>query len=180
MKRMLLMAAVAGLVCLQRGTAAQDATEKITDEQFVAKAASGGSTEVEAGKLALRNSQTNEVKTFAQRMVDDHSRANQQLLTLAGKKQIRVPKTIDPKHQAALDRLGRLNGSDFDKAYAEQMVKDHKETIELFEAESRDGKDVELKAFALQTLPILKSHQKMARDLDGQVNPKSKDSGERR
>ena len=179
MKRLLLMAAVAVLVPLHRGTAAPDPTETITDDQFVTRAAVGGSTEVESGKMALRNSQTAEVKSFAQRMIDDHTKANQQLLTIAGRKQIRVPKILDAKHQHALDRLGRLQGSEFDKAYAEQMLKDHKETVALFEAEARDGKDAELKGFATETLPILKEHLKLAQALAGRFGAGVKSADKR-
>jgi putative membrane protein len=179
MQRTLVMAAVAALLVLSRGTAAQDASETITDGQFVAKASSSGSTEVEAAKLALRSSQTNEVKAFAQRMITDHTRANQQLLALAGKKQIPVPKTIDAKCQQALDRLSRLQGSEFDKAYSEQMVKDHKEAVALFDAESRQSKDAELKGFASQTLPTLKEHLKMAQELNGEKDQGSKNSDKR-
>lgn len=168
MKRMLAMAGLVGLVFCGRETIAQTAAETITDEQFVAKASSSGATEVDAAKIALRSSQTNEVRAFAQRMIDDHTKANQQLLTLAGKKGYKVPKTIDAKCQQALDKLSRFQGSDFDKVYAEQMVTDHKEAVALFDAEARNGKDPELKALAAQTLPALREHLKMARNLAGE------------
>jgi len=168
--------ALAGMLSLVPAAVADEPGGTITDEQFVAKATSAGSAEVEAGKLALRGSQTEEVKTFAQRMITDHTKANQELLILAGKKRIPVPKQIDAKHQQMLDRLARLQGSELDKAYAEQMVKDHKEAVELFEAESRHGKDAELKAFADRTLPTLKEHHRMARKLAGEKDEGSKSS----
>lgn len=179
MKRVLLVAAVAALVPLHRGAAAPDATERLTDEQFVRKAAAGGATEVEAGKMALRNSQTAEVKSFAQRMINEHTRVNQQLRSTADRKQIRVPNIIEPQRQRALDRLARLQGPDFDRAYAEQMLKDHRETLTLFEAEARDGKDAELKAFATDTVPVLKQHLELARTLAGRFGKSVKSADKR-
>jgi putative membrane protein len=167
MKRVLLMTAVAGLVCLHRGAAAPDATESIADDQFVVKAAASGSKEIQASKLALRLSETKEVKAFAQRLIDDHSRVNRQLLDLAGRKKIAVPDVLQPEELRALDRLGRLKGPAFEKAYTEQMVKDHRDAITLFDAESRAGKDADLKTLATQTRRMLREHEETARTLRG-------------
>jgi len=157
----LLAAAAAGLAAAQETAAPAD------DADFVSKAAVGGSTEVALSKMALERASDPEVKTFARRMVTDHTSANEKLLTLAGRKRINVPRTIDAKHQQALDRIARTQGSDFDKAYTKQMVTDHEETVTLFKNEASNGKDPDLKAFANQLLPTLQDHLKMARRLNG-------------
>jgi putative membrane protein len=151
-----------------QATTAQQPAGTLTDDEFVAKAAIGGSTEVALSKLALRQASSQDVKTFAQQMVTDHTAANKELLTLAGKKQIPVPRAVDAKHQAAVDKLGKLEGAEFDKAYAHQMVLDHKETVALFQAQAESGQDADLKGLATKLLPKLKHHLQMARNLAGE------------
>jgi putative membrane protein len=151
-----------------QATTAQQSAGPVTDNEFVAKAAIGGSTEVALGKLALRQASSQDVKTFAQQMVTDHTAANKELLTLAGQKQIPVPRAIDAKHQEAVDKLGKLQGAEFDKAYAHQMVLDHKETVALFQSQADSGQDADLKGLATKLLPKLKHHLQMARNLAGE------------
>lgn len=153
------------------------ANATITDDQFVAKAAIGGSTEIALAKIALRQASNADVKQFAQQMISDHTAANQQLLTLAGRKQIPVPRKVDAKHQECVDKLGRLQGAEFDKEYAKQMVKDHKETVELFQSESSRGQDADLKAMATNLLPKLQQHLKMARNLAGEADDSTQRTG---
>jgi putative membrane protein len=167
------MLAVAGLLGWARGASADEPSERISDDQFVAKAACCGSTEVEMGKLALRNGESAQVKTFGQRLLIDHNAADQKLLAMAGRKQIVVPRTLDAKHQEEINKLAKLQGAEFDRAFAEQMVKDHKAAIDLFESESKNGKDAEIKDYARQTLPNLKQHLRMARDLNSEKDDKS-------
>jgi putative membrane protein len=174
MKPLLSALTLAGLLSVALPARAQERTDSTSDDHFVAKAATCGSTEVELGKWALRNGMNPQVRSFGQHLVDDHARANQQLLTLAGKKQIGVPKTIDAKQQEEINRLSRLQGAEFDREFAKRMIKNHKEAIELFEKQSENGKDPELKAFATQTLPKLKEHLRTARALAGENEDGSK------
>jgi len=146
---------------------AQESAPANPDNDFVQKASVGGSTEVALSKLALEKGSSDAVKRFAEQMVTDHTMANQELLTLAGRKNIPVPKKVDAKHQAAVDKLGPLQGEEFDRAYGKQMVQDHEETVDLFEKESAQGQDDDLKALATKLLPKLRDHLKMARDLPG-------------
>jgi len=161
---------VAGCVGLLPFVAAgqqQQQSGAVSDDQFVAKAATSGSAEVELGKMALRNAGSAQVKSFGQHMIDDHTQANQELLAIAGRKQIAVPRTVEPKQQECINKLTRLQGADFDKEYAKAMVKDHEEAVNLFQGESQQGRDADLKAFAAKTLPKLKDHLRMARELNG-------------
>lgn len=177
MRRFMVAAAVGCLALIgARLTAAQDdsAGGPTDDRDFVAKAAVGGSTEVALGKMALQRASDDGVKKFAQQMVTDHTMANQQLLSLAGKKQIPVPREIDAKHQQAVDMLGRLQGAEFDKAYMKQMVKDHEETVALFKGQASKGQDPDLKALATQLLPKLEQHLSMARQMSGAAGDEPK------
>ncbi|MBT0627716.1 DUF4142 domain-containing protein [Pseudomonas fluorescens] len=131
---------------------------------FVDDAAQGGITEVEAGKLALEKSSSADVKTFAQHMVTDHTKANQELTALAKKLDIEVPDDAaltDKAKKAILE----MRDESFDKAYANNQVAAHEKTVELFQKEAASSDNAELKAFAAKTLPTLEAHLKMAKEL---------------
>ena len=131
---------------------------------FVKKAALDGLTEVEAGKVALSKSQDPEIRSFAQRMVTDHGKANAELESLATRKGITAPKKLDADHLALLDSLKSKNGKDFDQAYAEHMNMDHSKAIALFES-AAGSNDPDLAQFAKKTLPTLKEHKELAQNL---------------
>jgi putative membrane protein len=139
------------------------------DETFVMKAAKGGMAEVQLGKLATEKASSDEVKKFGQRMVDDHGKANDELKTLAQSKNITLPTDLDPKDKTLHDRLAKLSGADFDKAYMRAMLTDHLKDVSEFRTESRSGNDPDVKAWAAKTLPTLEDHLKMARDANGAV-----------
>jgi putative membrane protein len=144
---------------------------------FVMEAAGGGVKEVEAGRIASTRASNAEVKAFAQKMVDDHGKANEELKSLASSKQITLPDdaAAKAKHEKALARLEKLDAAAFDKAYMDEMVKDHQKTVALFEREAKSGSDAELKAFAEKTLPTLREHLKMATDIRGKLGAKTSD-----
>lgn len=133
---------------------------------FVKKAAQDGMTEVEAGKVALSKSEDPSVRSFAERMVADHSKANAELSSIAQAKGIEVPKQLDAEHQSMVDALSAKSGSDFDREYSQHMNMDHKKAIALFEAASK-SKDADLAGFAKKTLPTLKQHKQLAEKLPG-------------
>jgi len=135
-----------------------DADKPLTDKQFVETAAQGGMTEVELGKLAADKASSPDVKKFGSDMVTDHSSANDQLKSLADKKGIAVPSTLDAKHQAMVDKFQHLSGPAFDKAYVKAMVKDHEKTADTFRTESTSGQDPDVKAFAGDTLKTIEMH----------------------
>ena len=105
-----------------------------------------------------------QVKRFAQMMIDDHTKANDELKALAQSKSIELPQDIG-KHQKDYDKLAKLSGSDFDKAYVDAMVKDHKEDVVMFEKESKKGDDADTQAWAAKTLTTLQMHLQHAQDL---------------
>ena len=123
--------------------------------------------EVAAGKLAAQRGLDPAVKAFGQKMVDEHSAANDSLKSLAGSKQLVLPDSVSEDQHTALGKLEGLNGTEFDKAYAKMMVKDHVDDISAFEKEASKGKDPDVKAFAEQTLPTLRHHLMLANRLSG-------------
>lgn len=140
-----------------------------TDTMFAIAAAQGGVAEVRLGELALSKAGSHLVKAFGQRMVDDHSKANDRLKELAQKQNMTLPATMSSKDQALYEKLQKLSGADFDKLYMKSMVKDHEQDTKEFKKEARNGKDPELKNFAAQTLPVLESHLSDARSTVSQL-----------
>ena len=130
------------------------------DEAFVMKAAQGGMVEVKLGELAKEKAKKEDVKKFGERMVTDHTKANDELKALATSKGVTIPDSLDEQHAAMVTSMYKLEGADFDKAYVPDMVKDHKEDIADFEKEEKSAKDPDLKAFVTKTLPTLKAHLK--------------------
>ena len=128
------------------------------DRSFVEKATIGGMTEIQASKLAQEKGSAPAVKEYAQHMITEHTEAAAELTKIASAKSVTPPGTLDSAHKKDVDKLSKLSGADFDKAYVKQMVADHKTTVSLFEKESKSGKDADLQAFAGKTLPKLQEH----------------------
>lgn len=133
------------------------------DIAFINDAAEGGMMEVQMGRLAEQKGQSGDVKAFGQRLVTDHTKANDELKQLASSKGVTLPTNHADKHQKMLDKLS--SASDFDKSFKEMAVKDHKKDIKEFEKASKKCDDAELKAFATKTLPTLQEHLRMAEQL---------------
>lgn len=144
--------------------------ETTADHAFAMAAANGGLAEVEMGKLAADHAASADVKKFGQRMVDDHGKANEELGALLTQKGLTPPTALSGKEKATYDRLAKLNGAAFDRAYMSDMVKDHETDVKEFEHESTKGKDPDLKAFAGKTLPTLQDHLKMARETHSKLS----------
>ncbi len=155
-----------GMAMAQYGSAPANDNTKSTanggvpsaDHHFMDKAAQGGMAEVELGQLAEQNGSSQQVKDFGKRMVTDHSKANDELKQLASQKGVSLPTTLDAKDQATKDRLSKLQGDAFDKAYMKDMVTDHKKDVAEFKHESTSAHDPDVKAWAGKTLPTLESH----------------------
>jgi putative membrane protein len=128
------------------------------DSTFTTKAAIGGMAEVALGKLALTKTSSAKIKDFAQMMITDHGKANDELMGIAKTKNITLPATVDADHQKKLDDLSKLSGADFDKAYVDAMVDGHKKTLDLMNDEAKNGKDADFKAFAAKTAPVVQKH----------------------
>lgn len=175
LNRALLLAALVGTVfCLGSVRAADEDRAGLSDPQFVLKASADGLAEVNLARLALQNSTNADVRKFAQRMLDDHTKTNQQLNALADRALIRPAAQMDEKARQLYERLSRLRGAEFDRAYAEAMAKDHDEAVSLFEKESKDLKNKDLKEFASKTLDTLKEHKDLAHKLADQVGGKER------
>jgi putative membrane protein len=142
-----------------------DHAKMSADQKFATGAANVGVAEVAIGKLATEKASSPDVKTFAQRMVDDHSKANEELKTLAQNKQMTLPTTIDAEHQAVLDKLSKLSGDAFDKAYMQEMVNGHRKVVAMFRTASKSAADADVKAWAAKTLPTIEEHLKMAQEV---------------
>ncbi|MCE7042858.1 DUF4142 domain-containing protein [Dyadobacter sp. CY312] len=142
-----------------------------TDRTFILNAADGGMFEVKAGELAVTKGDTaryvihaspTSVRTYGQMMITDHTKANEELKTLADRKQVAIPATLSAAKQQKIDSLSSASGAAFNTMYTKMMVVSHQETIALFEAESSIGDDNEIKSFASGKLPTLKHHLDMA------------------
>ena len=130
--------------------------------EFAVTAADAGMMEVQLATLALTKASSVKVKEFAQTMVDDHSKANQELKALAQKKNITLPTTLSDKHQKKFDEMSEKTGADFDKEYCDLMVKDHKDVVDMFKKAQDNAKDPDLKVWASEKLPTLEHHLTMA------------------
>ncbi len=128
------------------------------DADFAVEAANGGMMEVKMGELAQMNGSSADVKSFGKMMVDDHSKANDELKSLASQKNIMLPTTLGNDMQEKYDEMAKKTGKEFDKDYVDMMVKDHKDDVDAFKEEANDGKNADIKAFASKTLPTLEMH----------------------
>jgi len=141
-----------------------------TSNDFVDKAAAGGIAEVETSRLALEKSSSADVKAFANMMITDHSKANDELAALAKKNDIEVPDSTTLVKQAK-EKILDMRDESFDAAYANNQVKAHEDTIELFKKEANTVTDdkvkgaTALKGFSQQMLPALEKHLEMAKKL---------------
>jgi putative membrane protein len=149
----------------QNPTGSMPTQVKVDDKSFVKEAAIGGLTEVELGKVAAQKASSDAVKQFGQKMVDDHSKANDQLKEAATKAGFEVPAAPDSKHQGRINKLSKLSGTEFDRAYIKDQLKDHKEDVKKFQQEAQGGTNPAIKNFASQTLPTLQRHLQMAQRL---------------
>jgi len=149
----------------------------VNDQEFVMKAAASGLAEVNLSTEALTRASNASVRKFAQKMVDDHMKANKELIDLANKKGWKVAAKMDAKHEKLSAKLLKLSGNEFDRAFMSAQVKDHVEAVSLFERASKGAKDEELRAWAKKTLPHLREHLKMARDVAGSVTGDKEKAG---
>lgn len=142
-------------------------TSTLTPQQFVTQAAQSSLAEIQLSELALQKGPSNQVKSYAQQMIKDHTQANNELKQLAAQKKYTVPTSLDAQHQTAKANLSKLSGQDFDKAYMQQMEQDHVKAVSLFQQEASQGQDPALKNWAAKTLPKLENHERMAKDMTG-------------
>jgi len=164
MKKMLLASALVALVPMGAFAAQLSAQ----DRTFIEHAAAGGLAELQEGQLAQSKAQAAPVKQFGQRMVQDHTPNNQELMTLARQKGVTPPAALDSTHAQEVASLQKNTGAAFDRDYVRHEVTDHQEMASLLQQEIQSGSDPDVKAFAQKTLPVVQEHLRMAQQLQGQ------------
>jgi len=161
--------AVAGLVASALAFAlpgsAQNARGELShdDTKFLQKAAGDGLAEVQMGELAQHKAMREEVRQFGARRVADHGKANEQLKSIAAAHGVQVPSSLDREHEREMNKLSKLIGGDFDRAYMSHMLKDHKKDVSEFRKHAKAKQQNDVTRFAAATLPTLESHLEMAR-----------------
>ncbi len=135
------------------------------DLDFMNQAAMGSMAEVELGRLALNQAASAEVKGFAQQMIDDHSKAAEELKQVAQGKKVMLPPEVSPSHKQTMEKLSKLKGAEFDRRYVEAMIEDHQKDVTAFGAVAQNATDADVKAFAAKTLPTLQQHLQMIRGI---------------
>ncbi|WP_216595235.1 DUF4142 domain-containing protein [Cylindrospermum stagnale] len=149
-----------------------------SDRQFLTKAGQDSTAEVELGELASQRAAKVQVKQFGQRMVEDHTQMNKELQELAAQKGLTIPQDIGEDNSKVKAELSKLSGAAFDKAYMNHMIADHTKDVSLFQRQSQQGNDPDLKAWAAKTLPTLQEHLQLARSITGKsVTPSGTGGG---
>jgi putative membrane protein len=157
-------------------TAGKNGSGKLAsgEQKFVSEALKHGMAEVELGKLASEKASNEAVKQFGQKMADDHGKAGEELKKIAQDKGVTPPTEMDGKHKRLHDRLSKLSGAQFDRAYMDEMVKEHRNDVKEFQREANRAKDTDVKGFASKTLPTLQEHLKQAESVRSQVSRTAK------
>ena len=149
-------------------TSAKDELDQ-KDKTFGKEAAIGSMSDVELSKMAQK-SENADVKRFADRIIEDHTRANEQLTSITVGLGVDMPKILESEHERMREKLRTLHGKAFDDQYTRHMVEDHNKAVKLFQQAERSGHNTELKQFAQKTLPTLDEHQKMALELSRKLS----------
>jgi len=168
MKRVIACAALVAIgvyLSLPGMAIAKDAQVGVADQIFAMMVAGGGLEEVQLAKRAADQAASPEVKQLAQRLMQDHTKANQELLTIAEKKDIDVPKKLDGMHEDVVELFSKLEGASFDREYVRHQVMHHEKNTAAFALQAKEGQDPDLKAFAAKQLPILQGHLQQLREL---------------
>lgn len=140
------------------------------DVKFVKCADAYGKKEVELSQLALANASNTQVKTHAQHMIDNHSKAYEELKTLSSKKGIVLPVSLSKMDQKKYDKLAKLKGEEFDKKFSKCMLKDHEKVVYIFKKEAEKGKDPDIKAWAAGKVSTMESHLDMWKETCKMLN----------
>ncbi len=148
----------------------KDASAASADKSFVKKVLEGGMIEIQTSQLALQKSDNDELKRFAQRMVDDHAKLGEDMKSTAGQIGVKVPSEPAKKDRAMIARLQGLSGSEFDKAYVKLMLDDHEADAIAFKQEMSTGKVPVVKDAATKYDPVIENHLQMIKDIAKQMN----------
>jgi putative membrane protein len=135
------------------------------DRKYFRDIAEANMAEVQTGKVAQQKASSDEVKKFAQHMVDDHGKMLEEQQSMAKTKGVQLPKQPKKEHQSALKKLESTSGADFDRTYMQQMVRDHEKTLKLVRDAAKNAKDPEIKQAAEKAAPDVEEHLKMAKQI---------------
>src|ERR1700744_2087986 len=160
MRKLTTTCLAAGLIGLLAGQASAELSS--ADRNFATKAASGGLAEIQTAQMAKQKAESPQVKTFADRMITDHTQANTDLQQIAQQENLALPTEPSKQERSAAQRVGDMTGAAFDRTYAQEEVRDHQQDIALFQQEADSGRDPALKQFAQKTLPTLRQHLQIA------------------
>ena len=163
MRKLTTSCLAAGLIGLVAGQASAELSS--ADRNFATKAASGGLAEVQTAQMAKQKAESPKVKAFADRIISDHTQANNELQQIAQQENLTLPSEPSKQERSATQRVSGMTGAAFDRTYAQQEVRDHQQDIALFQQEANSGRDPALKQFAQKTLPTLRQHLQMAQGL---------------
>ncbi len=173
MYRRIVAAAALALMCAAPAFAQTNTgTDKKIDQasaNFLTETAQDGRAEVQMSQLAMQRASNPDVKAFAQRMISDHSKMNQEVQELAARKGIVLPATPSSDGQDAYQRLAALSGSDFDREYMQHNVTDHQKDVSAFQQEAQSGKDSDVQRLAATRLPGLQRHLQLAQTIQQRV-----------
>jgi putative membrane protein len=166
--------AVPALAVGQEATGTGAATPTATDMQqadmeFANKAAAAGKAEVELAKVGTEKATDADVKTFADRLVQDHTKANEQLTQIMESKNMEMPAEEPADAKAEYDRISALSGNEFDREFMMHWVSSHEKGVALYSTEAESGQDPELKQFAADTLPTLQEHLDEAKRIESSL-----------
>lgn len=144
------------------------------DRKFASDAAVAGLAEIELANLAKQKAKTDPIREYAEHLLSEHQQANEKLRAIAAQKNITLPSDITANHKAMRDKLAALDGPEFEKAYIEAMVKDHRKAVSDFQAQAKRSQDTELKTFASETEPKLRQHLEQAQRLQAHFSSNAK------
>lgn len=149
------------------------------ERQFLMDASQDSLLEIELGKLAQERGSSPDVKEYGERMVEEHSKALDKAKSTASGVNVTIPEDLQAKHKTTVDRFSKMSGEEFDRAYMQHMVRDHKKAVNLFERTSKNARNEEVKNYASEALPTLRDHLEQAQKLHMQVSGKGTASRQR-
>lgn len=136
-----------------------------SDKEFMDKALQGGMEEVQLGGIAAEKAKNDEVRAFAQKMINEHSEAGNDLREIGKKKGVSLVGGTSAEQQKEMGEMSKLSGAEFDKAYVKKMVEAHEKDVAEFQKQSQSANDTDVRRFAAETLPTLKTHLEMIKDI---------------
>jgi putative membrane protein len=146
-------------------------SSKLDSNKFLGKAIQDGMAEIQGSHLAQEKSSDPDVKKFAVRMIDEHSKIDAEIVELAKTSGATLPQGITADQKLKFDEMSKLAGHEFDKRFTQHNVEEHEHAVKDYSEQAEKGSDVAVKAFASRTLPILKEHLQMAKGVNTKVQP---------